>query len=119
MKKRRLTGTTIFSGFYFVTGIAMMLLLIWSGGGLPHLGLIGALSLITSYGLNKMKRWALFLLVILLFTGITFSVVTIYAFTRWFGQNLIILSIQAVIAIYMVMLIVSFLDALSKRKKFV
>ncbi|MFQ6094581.1 MAG: hypothetical protein ACE5NN_00415 [Candidatus Bathyarchaeia archaeon] len=119
MKKYKLTGRLIFSGFYFVTGVAMVVLMVWFGGDLPHLGFLGALSMIASYGLSKMKRWVLFVLVILLFTGVTFSLVTIYAFLQWFGQELTILSMQALIAIYMVMLVISFLDALSKRKKFV
>ena len=119
MGKRKSTVKLIFSGFYFVAGIIMLVLLIWSGGNLPHVGLLGILSIIASYGLNKMKRWALFLLTILLFMGITFGAVMIYAFNQWFGQDLTIMSIEAVIVAYMALLTTSFLDALSKRKKFV
>jgi hypothetical protein len=106
--KLKLTGGLVFSGFYFVTGVVMFLLLVWSGG-----------SIVASYGLNRMKRWVLYILTMLLFMGVTFGVVMVYTFIRWFGQDLTVVSIQAVIVVYMIMLIVSFLDALKNRKRFV
>jgi hypothetical protein len=119
MSKLKLTIGLIFSGFYFITGVVMFVLLIWSGGDIPHLGLLGALSIIASYGLNKMKRWVLYVLTVLLFMGVTFGVVMVYTFMQWFGQDFATISIQALIVLYIVTLIVSFLDALLKRKKFV
>ena len=119
MVKLKLTGNLILSSFHFITGIIMFILLIWSGGDLPHLGLLGALSIIASYGLNKMKRWVLYVLIVLLFMGVTFSLVMVYAFMQWFGQDLTIIFIQTIIVVYMVMLIISSLDAFSKREKFV
>jgi len=117
--KLKLTGGLVFSGFYFVTGVVMFLLLVWSGGDVPHLGLLGALSIVASYGLNRMKRWVLYVLTMLLSMGVTFGVVMVYTFMQWFGQDLTVASIQAVIVVYMIMLIVSFLDALMNRKRFV
>jgi len=51
MSKLKLTIDLIFPGFYFITGVVMFVLLVWSGGDAPHLGLLGALSIIASYGL--------------------------------------------------------------------
>ncbi len=119
MSKLKLTIDLIFPGFYFITGVIMFVLLVWSGGDAPHLGLLGALSIIASYGLSKMKRWVLYVLTMLLFMGVTFGVVMVYTFMQWFGQDSAIISIQAVIVLYIVVLIVSYLDALLKRKRFV
>ncbi len=119
MSKLKLTTGLIFSGFYFITGVTMFVLLIWSGGDIPHLALLGALSIVASYGLSKMKRWVLYILTVLLFMGVTFGVVMVYTFMQWFGGDFAIISVQAVIVLYIVMLVVSFLDAFSKRKGFV
>jgi hypothetical protein len=119
MSKLKLTTGLIFAGFYFITGVTMFILLIWSGGDIPHLALLGALSIVASYGLSKMKRWVLYVLTMLLFMGVTFGVVMVYTFMQWFGGDFAIISVQAVIVLYIVMLVVSFLDAFSKRKGFV
>lgn len=96
----------------------MLILLVLSNGTLIHVGLLGILSIGVSYGLSKMKKWALYLLTVLFFSGLTFGVTTIYSSIKLFDPNLIALSFQAVMSVYLILLVVSFLDALSKRQQF-
>jgi len=118
MKSLKLTGRLIFSAFYFLSGLIMLIILVLSNGTLIHVGVLGALSIVASYGLTKMRRWALYSLIILLFSGITFGVITIYSSTKLFDLNLITLSLQTVIVLYLTLLVISFFDALSDRAKF-
>ncbi len=116
--KPKLTGKLVISSFYFAMGIIMLIILILSGGTPIHLGFLGVLSIVASYGLSKMKRWALYLLTILFFSGITFGVTTIYSTIKLFEQSLITLSLQVIMVLYLTLLVVSFLDVLLKREKF-
>ena len=118
MKSMKLTGRLFVPGFYFVTGIIMLVVLALSGGTLIHIGLLGVLSIIASYGLSKMKRWALHLLVILFFSGLTFGITTIYSSLRLFDLSLNTLSLQAATVLYLVLLVITLLDALLRREKF-
>jgi hypothetical protein len=64
--------------FYVVVGIAELgYFAIENVSAPPHIPVLGILSLITAYGLFKMKKWALPLVVGLFFVGITFGVTTL------------------------------------------
>ncbi len=116
--KIKITDKAVFSSFYFISGIIMLVLLILSGGRMIHLGFIGSLSILASYGLSRRRRWALLLLVIVFFTGLTLSLSTIYAASIFFGFDFDAVLIYAVASLYLMMLIVSFLNALLNREKF-
>jgi len=118
MRSMKLTGRLFVPGFYFVTGIVMLIVLALSGGTPIHTGLLGVLSIIVSYGLSKMKRWALHLLVILFFSGLTFGITTIYSSLRLFDLNLNIFFLQAAMVLYSVLLVITLLETLLKREKF-
>lgn len=118
MKQLKFDERLIFSGFYFITGMLMLIILIMSNGTLIHIGLLGVLSMILSYGLNKMRRWALILLTILFFTGITLGAVTIYSSLHWFDPGLTATFLQAITVFYMMMLVISFFYVISEREKF-
>ncbi len=66
--------------FYAVVGIIFLALLPLSNAYLPHVGIMGILSLITAYGLFKKRTWALWIIVILFLVSTTFSAYTIYVF---------------------------------------
>jgi len=118
VKSLKITGRLFVSGFYFVTGIIMLIILVLSGGTPIHIGLIGILSIAVSYGLSKMKRWALYLLTIVFFSGLTFGITTIYSSTRLLDPNITTLSFQTVIILYLVLLVITVLHAILNREKF-
>jgi len=117
MKSLKLTVRLFIPGFYFITGIIMLLIMMLSNGTLIHVGLLGILSIAVSYGLGRMRRWALYPLIILFLSGITFGVTTIYSSTKLFDQDLVAYSFQAIMILYIILLVISFLDVLSKRQK--
>jgi len=118
MKALKLTGMLVVSGFHLVVGVVMLIILVLSGGTLIHVGVLGLLSIVVSYGLSKMKRWAFYPLIILFFGGITFGVITIYSTLKLFDSSLITLSFEALMFLYLVLLVISFLNVLSNREKF-
>lgn len=74
------------STFYAVVGITCFVVLVTVDLRLIHIGIIGLLSLMTSYGLLKKKLWSKWIVVALFFIGTTFSGYTLY---RAFQENLI------------------------------
>jgi len=68
----------VFLVFYIIAAIGNFYILAASGGGMAHTAIIAILSLITAYGLYKMEKWSLWLVVILFFVGNTFGVVSLY-----------------------------------------
>lgn len=53
----------------------------------PHIGIIGILSLITTYGLFKKRVWTIWIVVALFFIATTFSAFMLY---YTFGQNILL-----------------------------
>jgi len=53
----------------------------------PHIGIIGILSLITTYGLFKKRVWTIWIVVALFFIATTFSAFMLY---YTFGQNMLL-----------------------------
>jgi uncharacterized membrane protein len=70
--------------FYGATG-ALLLILLPFANFPPHIGLTGALSLVTAYGILKNRFWAFWLVVALFAVAITISLYTlaVIAFTNW------------------------------------
>ncbi|HVP41374.1 MAG TPA: hypothetical protein VMS95_05420 [Candidatus Krumholzibacteriaceae bacterium] len=68
----------IFTIFYVLAGIWMLGILAVNGFSMVHTAIIALLSLITAYGLYKMKKWSLWLVVALFFIGNTFGLVSLY-----------------------------------------
>ena len=71
-------GALVFSIFYVVVGVAEVFVLVMSNFTVFHIGVLGLLNLFTAYGLFRMKRWSVPLVIALLFLGITFSATTLY-----------------------------------------
>lgn len=96
----------------------MFIILIQSSFTLIHVGILGALSLIASYGLNKMKRWSIFLISVLFFPSVTFGATTIYATIKFFNPDLTTIIFQSLMIVYLILLTASFFYVVTKRKEF-
>jgi uncharacterized membrane protein (DUF2068 family) len=114
----KITIFSLFSFFYLIAGIALIAALFGSGSLPVHVSMLGALSLIVSYGLNRMKRWALFLTVLTALVSISFGCVTVYAIYRMFGRGLTEISLLSVMILYVTFSVVSLLYVTAKRDKF-
>lgn len=107
-----------FSIFYAIAGGAKLYLLILSDFP-PHIGVLGVLSLITAYGLIKKKSWVVWLVAILLFTGITFGTTTLYTSIRvqTLNPNLEGLLFHLTLIVYIAMTIIASIYVLARREK--
>jgi hypothetical protein len=70
--------------FYGAVGVILIVLLPFANFP-PHIGLTGALSLVTAYGILKNRFWAFWLVVALLAVATVISLYTlsVIAFTNW------------------------------------
>lgn len=73
--------------FYAVVGVALLVLLPIAGFP-PHVGLTGIVSLMTAYALFTKRRWATWLVVILLFVATTIALYSLYfiLLTSWLAS---------------------------------
>ena len=71
-------GVAVFSIFYAIVGVVIISILALSNFTVPHMVVLALLSLITAYGLFRMKKWAVLLTVILFFLGAAFSAPLLY-----------------------------------------
>ncbi len=71
-------GVAVFSIFYAIVGVAIISILVLSNFTIPHAMVLAFLSLVTAYGLFRMKKWAVLLTVILFFLGTAFSAPLLY-----------------------------------------
>ena len=69
----------VFSIFYLVAAGALLVILALSSFAIVTVGFLGILSLLAAYGLFKLKKWAVWLVVALFFPEITFSLSTLYS----------------------------------------
>jgi hypothetical protein len=72
------TPIFIFLIFYIIAAIGNLYILAVNGVAMVHTAIIAILSLITAYGLYRMEKWSLWLVVVLFFVGNTFGFVTLY-----------------------------------------
>lgn len=113
-------GALAVSIFYVVVGGAEVLVLALSNFTLVHVGPLAVLSLITAYGLIRMKRWSVLLAVILFFPAITFGATTLYASVVWqtFYPSLEILLFHLALIVYLVLTFVASIYVVAVRKNF-
>lgn len=108
----------ILSVFYVVAGVAEIFLLVATNFvAPPHLGVLGLLSLITAYGLFRMKRWSILLVTALFFLGIAFGATTLYnsvVLQTFEGAPLFHTALIA----YLIATAVAFIYVAAKRKNF-
>jgi hypothetical protein len=108
----------LFSLFYIIVGVVEVgYWAIENFAAPPHIGVLGILSLITAYGLFRMKKWSVPLVVGLFFLGVTFGAVSLNTsiILQTFGGA--ILFHTALIA-YMVILLIALIYTVAKREDF-
>jgi uncharacterized membrane protein (DUF2068 family) len=71
-------GVTVFSIFYAIVGVVIISILALSNFAIPHMVVLAFLSLVTAYGLFKLKKWSVLLTIILFFLGTAFIVPLLY-----------------------------------------
>lgn len=108
----------LFSVFYIIAGaVEVSYLVIEKFAAPPHIGVLGLLSLITAYGLFKMRKWSVLLVTALFFLGITFGATVLYdsVILQTFEGALLF---HAALIAYMIMLLIAFVYVVAKREKF-
>jgi len=75
----------VFLVFYLIAGIGNLYILAINGVSMIHTAIIAILSLITAYGLYRMEKWSLWLVVVLFFIGNTYGIITLYATITGYG----------------------------------
>jgi len=119
MLKVEKSGIAVASIFYLIAGIAQLVILAMSP--IMPIGVLAISCLITAYGLIKMRKWAVWLVVILLFPEITFATVTLYVSImqqQAFFPNLEWLLVHLMLVIYVIATLVASLYVLAKRQDF-
>lgn len=112
------SAVLLFSIFYVVVGLVEILFLATTSFiGPPHLGVLGILSLVTAYGLFRMRRWSVPLVTALFFLGMTFGSTTLYDSIRLQTFEGALLFHSALI-IYLILTLVAFIYVAAKRKNF-
>lgn len=115
---RKVSPFSFFSFFYFAAGIGLVIALFQSSSVPVHVGLLGVLSLVVSYGLNRMKRWALFLTVLTALLGVPFGSVTIYAIYRVFGLGLSEIPLLSMMILHLALSVTSLFYVIARRDRF-
>jgi len=113
-------GVAVFSIFYAIVGVAIISVLALSNFTVPHMVVLAFLSLITAYGLFRMKKWAVLLTVILFFLGTAFSAPLLYhsIMVEPFFSSLETSLLNLTLIAYIIMLFVALLYVAAKRENF-
>ncbi|MEM2387185.1 MAG: hypothetical protein QXO50_04130 [Candidatus Bathyarchaeia archaeon] len=104
-------GLLLASIFYAVAGIACFVILATMDYELVHIGLIGIISLATTYGLIRRRRWALWSIFVLFFTNTTFAISMLY---YTLGGNIIT---DTAMILYLILTWVATIYLTARRKK--
>jgi len=113
-------GVAVFSIFYAIVGVAIIAILVFSNFTMPHMVVLAFLSLITAYGLFKMKKWAVLLTVILFFLGTAFSAPLLYRsiMIEPFFSSLETSLLNLTLITYLIMLFAALIYVAAKRENF-
>ncbi|RLA83427.1 MAG: hypothetical protein DRG31_06175 [Deltaproteobacteria bacterium] len=109
----------LLSVFYLVAGLIEVSTL-FMDFRLLHVGLLAILSFMIAYGLIRMKRWSIWLMVAFLFLALTFSISSLYASVSIYSfyPNLGILLFHISLILYMLLCLFSTAYVLSRRMEF-
>jgi len=108
----------LFSVFYIIAGaVEVFYMVIEKFAAPPHIGVLGLLSLITAYGLFKMRKWSVLLVIALFFLEVTFGAIALYnsVILQTFGGALLL---NIALTVYMILLLIAFIYVVAKREKF-
>jgi len=112
-------GVAVVSIFYVIAGIVQLVIVVMSA--VPPVGVLAVLCLIAAYGLIKMRRWAVWLVMMLLFPEITLAAMPLYTSVmqqQAFFPNLEWALFQIMLVIYVIATIVASVYVLVKRQDF-
>ena len=108
----------LFSLFYIIVGIVQVgYWTIENFTAPPHIGVLGILSLITAYGLFRMKKWSVPLVIGLFLVGLAFGATTLntsFVLQTFGGAPLFHTALIA----YMIILLMAFVYTVAKREDF-
>jgi len=107
----------LFSVVYTIVGIVFLSIFVVYGLKPPHVGIIGVLSLITAYGVFRMEKWSVWLVIAIFFLGITFGATVLYdsvKLQKFEGA----LPFHIALIAYMIILLIAFIYVAAKREKF-
>jgi uncharacterized membrane protein (DUF2068 family) len=113
-------GVLAASIFYVIVGGAETIILALSNFRLIHVGPLAVLSLITAYGLLRMKKWSVFLVTILFFPAITFGASTFYAsvMRQTFYPSVDVLLFHLALIAYLILTLIALIYVVAVRKDF-
>jgi uncharacterized membrane protein (DUF2068 family) len=119
LKVERL-GVLATSIFYVIVGVAEAIILALSNFSLVYVGPLAGLSLITAYGLFRMKKWAVFFVTILFFLAIAFSVPVLYVSVMWetFYPSVDVLLFHLALIAYLILTLISLIYVVAARNDF-
>lgn len=111
-------GMFLFAIFYLVVGVVNFIILGMYGLGLFHVALVAVLSLIAAFGLYRLQRWSLWLIVGLSFIATTHIALMLNAFLTSYAATLDISSLFAIIAwtVYLILTWIATIYVAAKRK---
>ncbi|MGQ9461058.1 MAG: hypothetical protein ACUVRA_07500 [Candidatus Bathyarchaeaceae archaeon] len=107
----------LFSIFYAIVGIAFLFVFVIYNLRFLHLGIIGVLSLIAAYGVFRMEKWAVWLVIALFFLGTTAGAIILAnsIVNQTFGGALLF---HVALIAYLIITIVASIYVAAKRKNF-
>lgn len=106
--------------FYAVVGVVLAFILVLASFRLFHVGVLGLLNLMLSYGLFKMRKWSVKLLAALFLPQVVFGVITLYySILIWtFSSTWETAAFNLSLIVYVVLCFVSLVYVLAKKKDF-
>ena len=118
--KIRLSWTLMFSIFYLVAAGALLLILVLSSFEIVTVGFLGVLSFVLSFGLFRMKKWAVWLGVFLFFPELTFGLSTLYFLVSMqaFYSSVETLLLNLALIFYVFLCSISLTYVVTKRENF-
>lgn len=113
-------GAAVFSIFYAIVGVAIISILMLSNFTIPHMAVLAFLSLVTAYGLFKMKKWAVLLTIVLFFLETAFGATTLYSsiMTEPFFSSLETSLLNLTLIAYLTMLFAALIYVVATRENF-
>lgn len=113
-------GVLLVSIFYAILGVALAYVLVLESLRLFHVGVLAVLNLMLAYGLFRMKKWSVKLLVALFLPQFVFGVLNLYSsVTMWtFSPTWEATTFNLSLIVYVVLCFVSLVYIAAKRKDF-
>jgi hypothetical protein len=118
VKIGKISPIFFFALLYLITGLILLLTSVQVSPVPLHAAAIGALSILSYYGLSKRKRWALYLASFVSLPSIAFGCVTAYALSNLLTSGFMEYLLLSAIMLYVVFHCFSIILLVSNREKF-